>query len=225
MICYDAFYLSHTYEPVDIPDQAEVDEWLPAFEPEYFLEPGNPQAFNGLVMPDVYMEMRFKLNQAHENAKQVVNDVGKSFSEQFGRTYGATEPVQCDDADIILVVSSSATSPARLVVEKLRNNGKKVGLLKVRMFRPFPTEEIRKTLEGAKKVAVIDRNFSWGKSGIFADEIRGVMVNQPDAPLIYGYICGLGGRSITPDLIEEIIEEVDASKFPNTLATWKGLKS
>ncbi|MCP4757365.1 MAG: pyruvate ferredoxin oxidoreductase, partial [Proteobacteria bacterium] len=224
MICYDAFYLSHTFEPVDIPDQELVDRWLPPYRPEHYLDPKNPRAFYGLVMPDNYMEMRFKLQQAHEKAKSLVNDVGASFGEAFGREYGAVEAVQCDDAETILVMSSSATSPARLVVAELREKGNRIGLLKIRMFRPFPTEEVRKVLGNCKKAVVIDRNCSWGKGGIFADEIRGAVANQSDAPLVYGFIAGLGGKSITPELIEEIVQEAESNGPPESLAVWKGMK-
>ncbi len=224
MICYDAFFLSHTYEPVDIPDQEAVDSWLPAYEPTEFLDPENPKAFNGLVMPDNYMEVRYKLHQAHEKAKSVVNDVGKSFGEAFGRPYGATEAVDCDDAETVLIISSSATSPARLVAMELREKGKKIGVLKIRMFRPFPTEEIIATLKGKKKAIVIDRNCSWGKGGIFADEIRGVIANLKDMPVVYSYIAGLGGRSITPALIHEIVAEAETSEPAKELSVWKGLK-
>ncbi len=226
MICYDAFFLSHTYEPVDIPDQEQVDQWLPGFDPEYYLNPDDPKAFNGLVMPDNYMEMRYKLHQAHEKAKKVVNEVGNSYGESFGRKYKAVEAVSCDDADMILITSSSAVSPARLVVNQLRTEGKKIGLLKIRLFRPFPAEEIRDILSGVKKAVVMDRNCSWGKGGIFADEIRGVLANDPTSPAIYSYIVGLGGKSITPALIHEIVTEADETAEPsNELSIWKGMKS
>ncbi len=223
MICYDAFYLSHTYEPVDIPAQEEVDQWLPGYDPECFLDPENPHAFNGLVMPGHYMEIRYKLQKAHDEAENLVDDIGYSFGEQFGRSYGAVEAVECEDADLILVTSSSATSPARMVIKRLRDEGKKVGLLKIRMFRPFPTEAVREVLKGCHKAVVVDRNFSWGKSGIFAGEIRGVMANTSETPLIYGYIAGLGGRSITPELLYEIVTEAAENPLPETLAVWKGL--
>ncbi|MBU2515273.1 pyruvate ferredoxin oxidoreductase [bacterium] len=224
MICYDAFFLSHTYEPVDIPDQEAVDSWLPAYEPTEFLDPDNPRAFNGLVMPDNYMEIRYKLHQAHEKAKGIVNEVSDSFGQSFGRYYGATEAVDCEDADTVLIISSSATSPARLVTRELREQGRKIGLLKIRMFRPFPTEEIIAILKGKKKAIVIDRNCSWGKGGIFADEIRGVIANLKDMPLVYSYITGLGGRSITPALIHEIVAEAENSEPAKELSVWKGLK-
>ncbi len=224
MICYDAFILSHTYEPVDIPDQKQVDEWLPPFEPEFFLDTDNPRAFYGLVMPDNYLEMRFKLQAAHEKVKTVVNEVGASFGDHFGRTYGAVEEIDCHGAETVLITSSSATSPARMVINELRKKGVKIGLLKIRMFRPFPMEEIREILEGVKKAIVIDRNCSWGKGGIFADEIRGSIANETNVPLVYSYIAGLGGRSITPELIHEIVEETERREFPEAQSVWKGLK-
>jgi len=224
MVCYDAFFLSHTYEPVDIPDKETVDGWLPPYEPEYFLDPENPRSFNGLVMPDNYIEMRYKLQLAHEKASDLVDQVGDSFGKTFGRNYGAVEAVDCDDAEIILVTSSSTTSPARVIQKKLREQGIKIGLLKIRMFRPFPTEQVKNALGGAKKAVVIDRNCSFGKSGIFADEIRGALANNSDKPLIYGYIMGLGGRDITPDLLEEVVRETIKSPAPDALAIWKGVK-
>ena len=225
MICYDAFFLSHTYEPVDIPDQERVDQWLPEYAPEFFLDPANPKAFNGLVMPDNYMEVRYKLHQAHRRAIGIVDEVGTSFGETFGRSYGAVEAVDCEDADMVLITSSSATSPARLVVRQLREQGRRIGLLKMRMFRPFPVEAVQKVLKGKKKAVVMDRNCSWGKGGIFADEIKSAISNLPDMPKVYSYIMGLGGRSITPAHIHEIIEEAETSEPSAELSVWKGMKS
>lgn len=224
MVCYDAFFLSHTYEPVDIPEQSLVDDWLPAYEPDVFLDPSNPRAFSGLVMPENYMEVRYKLHQAHQKAKDVVNLVGKSFGQTFGRPYGALEAVDCDDADMVLIISSSATSPARLVVQELREQGRKIGLIKVRMFRPFPHEELQSLLQGKSKAVIIDRNCSWGKGGIFADETRGAIYNLPNMPKVYSYVMGLGGRSITPDHIREVVNEAETSEPSAELSVWKGMK-
>ena len=225
MICYDAFLLSHTYEPVDIPDQEDVDSWLPPYEPQNILDPENPAAFNGLVMPDNFMEIRFKLHSALERAKEVVNQTGELFFEKFGRKYKAVEAVKTDDADIVLVTSSSVTSPARIVVDDLRKSGERIGLLKIRLFRPFPVEDVRKVLKGKKKAVVIDRNCSWGKGGIFADELRGSLYNEDDMPVVHSYVAGLGGKSITPELIREIIEEASGCEKPESISLWKGMKS
>lgn len=225
MICYDAFLLSHTYEPVDIPDQEDVDSWLPPYEPQNFLDPENPAAFNSLVMPDNFMEIRFKLHSALERAKEVVNETGELFFDKFERKYQAVEAVKTDDADMVLVTSSSVTSPARIVVDELRKEGKKIGLLKIRLFRPFPVEDVKKVLKGKKKAVVIDRNCSWGKGGIFADELRGGLYNEDDMPVVHSYVAGIGGKSITPELIREMIEEALECEKPETISIWKGMKS
>ena len=225
MICYDAFLLSHTYEPVDIPDQEDVDSWLPPYEPKNFLDPENPAAFDGLVMPDNYMEIRFKLHSALERAKEVVNQTGELFFEKFGRKYQTVEAVKTEDADMVLVTSSSVTSPARIVVDELRKEGKKIGLLKIRLFRPFPVEDVKKVLKGKKRAVVIDRNCSWGKGGIFADELRGGLYNEDDMPVVHSYVAGIGGKSITPELIREMIEEASECEKPERISIWKGMKS
>ncbi|MBF0105905.1 MAG: pyruvate ferredoxin oxidoreductase [Deltaproteobacteria bacterium] len=223
MVCYDAFFLSHTYEPVDIPAQQEVDKWLPEHKRDFILDTNNPKSLNALVMPDLYMEMRYKLEQAHQAAIPLVNETGASFYKAFGRRYHAVEAIHCEDAEVVLVTSSSTTSPARLVIEEMRNRGIKIGLVKIRMFRPFPVEDVCRILCGKKKAVVIDRNFSFGKGGIFADEIRGALCNETHRPLVYGYIAGLGGRDITPELVREIVEEACQTKHPPSLALWKGL--
>ncbi len=225
MVCYDAFFLSHTYEPVDIPDQKLVDEFIPYVKRKNILDPQSPHAFNSLAMPDVYMEMRHKIQLAHERALDWVEEVDADFEKAFGRSYGAVEAVQCDDADIVLVTCSTTSSPARLVVNELRGQGMKVGLLKMRLFRPFPVKRIKEALMGRKKVIVIDRNISFGKGGIFADEIKGALSNESDRPEVYGYIMGLGGRDIVPEALKEIVLEVnDMDAPPEHAIIWKGLK-
>ncbi len=224
MICYDAFFLSHTYEPVDIPSQEAVDEFLPAWAPEVCLTPDAPQTFYPLVMPDNFMEIRYQLNQAHIKAIDAIEETGQRFGEIFGRHYGLVEAVQCDDADLVMVTSSTITSPARLVLKELRDKGIKAGLLKMRTFRPFPVNAVQKALKSCKKALVIDRNCSWGKGGIFADELKGALAHKPDSPQIFSYIAGLGGRSITPDHIMEMAQQTLSQDQSDGQSIWKGLK-
>lgn len=207
MVCYDAFILSHTYEPVDLPSQQDVDAFLPRYEPEIKLSTDDPHAFNGLVQPDAYMEMRLKMQQAMDRALAVFADASDEFHERFGRRLPNIETVDTEDADVVLVTSASMTGPARMTVAKLRAEGHRVGLLKVRLFRPFPVEEIRRALTGKDKAVVVDRNISLGKGGIFADEIRAAIANDPDRPQVHGHIAGLGGRDITPDILEKIVRQ------------------
>ena len=226
MICYDAFILSHTYEPVDIPTQAEVDAFLPPRRPREILDVADPHAFNALVMPDNYFEMRYKMQQAMDGAFAEFRAVDAEWKARFGRGYGAVEGVCLDDAEVVLVTSATMTSMARVVIERLRAQGTKVGLLKVKMFRPFPVHEIREALAGRERAIVIDRNLSFGKGGIFADEIRGAVANDPRRPPVYGYIAGLGGRDVTVDTIEEIVREgTRMAAPPENGISWMGVRA
>jgi pyruvate/2-oxoacid:ferredoxin oxidoreductase alpha subunit len=224
MVCYDAFFLSHTYEPVDIPAPEQCDKFLPPYQPKTFLNAQDPHSFYGLVMPDVYMEIRYKIQQAMERVPAVAAATHREFETAFGRSYEMIEPIACDDAETVLVTTGTTTSPARVLVERARQEGKKLGALKLRYFRPFPVDDVRRALKGKKRVIVVDRNISFGKGGIWADELRGALADMPSPPKIWGYITGLGGRDITPDLLGEIVAEVEASKKPDRLIYWKGLK-
>jgi pyruvate/2-oxoacid:ferredoxin oxidoreductase alpha subunit len=224
MVVLDAFFLSHTSEIVDIPHQEEVDQFLPQFEPQYPLNTGEPRAYYGMVPPDYYMEFRYKMQKAMEETGGVVRNVDEEFGRQFGRTHGLIEPYRCEDAEAVMVTSGTVTSTARVVVERLREEGVKVGLLKVKMFRPFPMEEIKEALKGVEKVGVIDRNISFGHGGIFAQEIRSTFCNEDERPVVFGFITGLGGRDVTPAVIEEVIHYTLNKSRPEEEILWIDLK-
>jgi pyruvate ferredoxin oxidoreductase alpha subunit len=224
MVVLDAFFLSHTYEPVDIPEQETVDRFLPPFAPRFQLDTKDPCAFGSLVTPDAYMEMRHSIAAGMEAARELLPTVEERFAEICGRRWTAVEPVRCDDADIILVTSGTLTSTCRELVDDLRERGKKVGLLKIKLFRPFPVEAIRRILSPARKVAVIDRNFSFGASGIFAQAIRAALCNTPGHPPVFGFIAGIGGRDVTQEILEEIYRQTVASDRPEREDIWIGLK-
>ncbi len=213
MIVLDAFYLSHTSEPVDIPEPADVDAFLPARVPQFKLDTDDPHAYGALTTPAVYMEMRMRQQEAMEQARTVMTQVDEEWGQRFGRRYGAIEAYRAEGAEIVLVTSGTITSTARYVVNALRDKGEKVGLLKIKMFRPFPTEAIRAALEGVPQVAVLDRNISPGRSGIFAEEIRAALYDVPAdrRPGIHGYIVGLGGRDVTPETIIDCVDRTRAT--------------
>ena len=225
MINLDAFFLSHTYEAVDIPPQEEVDEFLPKQLLYPRLDIAEPHAFNALVPPAQYLEIRYKLQQAMEEAKRVMADVGREFGEKFGRTYTMTSGYMLDDAKIALVTTGTVSGTARVVIRELREQGVPIGQLKIQTFRPFPTEEVRDALAGVDKIAVIDRNFSWGAGGIFAQEIKAALYNAESKPQVYGYIAGTGGRDITPDTINEVVKRTDEAERPKADYTWIGVQS
>lgn len=223
MVVLDAFYLSHTYEPVDIPEQKLVDKYLPKFNPPYKLDPDDVHAFGGLTDAKWYYELRYKIESAMDKSREEWKKADDEFGKMFGRKYGLVEEYKCEDADIVLVTSATITGTARVTVDMLRDEGKKVGLLKIRVFRPFPTDEVRDILGGAKKVACIDRNISFGQSGVFFEEVKAALYNTSRRPQIWGYIAGLGGRDVTPDTIREIVKRTEESDKPRELV-WIGLK-
>lgn len=224
MIVLDAFFLSHTSEPVEIPDQADVDAFLPPYEPTVKMDVEDPHAFGSLVTPDGYYEFRHKIQQGFEEAKDAIDEVGRDYGERFGRFYGQVEEYRTDDADVVLATASTITSTARDVVDERRSHGEKVGLLKIRAFRPFPFEAVRAALLGVPKVAVLDRNLSFGHHGIFHAELKSALYGQPDAPPIFGFVAGLGGRDITPDTIHEVVDMTQTSDRPAEEPYWIGLK-
>ena len=224
MVVLDAFFLSHTYEPVDLPDQDEVDKFLPPYTPRFQMDTKNPCAFNQLSPPNVFMEMRYNIQLAMEHTLKIFPDIENRFFNIFQRRYGAVESVMCDDADIILVTSGIVASTCRYVIQKLRDQGEKVGMLKIKMFRPFPAEEVRRILAQVDKVAVVDRNFSFGASGIFAQEVRAAISGMPECPLLFGYIAGLGGRDITPDTLQEIYRRTKKDEKPTLESQWMEMR-
>ncbi|KAF5069001.1 Pyruvate synthase subunit PorA [anaerobic digester metagenome] len=217
MVCVDGFILTHTVDPVDIPSQEEVDEFLPPYKPEHaFLDPAQPMSIGSFTDPEYYMEARYAMELAMERSKKVFKQVSEEFEAKFGRKYDLVENYRCDDAEIILVAMGSICSTIKDVIDDLRAKGEKVGLLRIRVFRPFPVEEIREALKGASKVAVIDKNISFGIGGVLYSNIKA----KTDADA-YGFIIGLGGRDIKPSSIIDVIEK---TKNPQNDVQWIGIK-
>ena len=223
MIVLDAFFLSHTYEPVDIPDQKQVDAFLPPLSPRFQLDPANPVCFNQFVAPQAYMEMRYNIQIAMQQVPENYEHIAQDFKSNFGRNPRLAEDIQCDDAEIIFVTAGTTVSTCRQAVDRLRRAGEKAGLLKLKMFRPLPVDFFRQILNGKQKIAVVDRNCSFGASGIFAQELRAALYNAPAPPKIFGYIAGLGGRDVTPETIEDIYWQTKNEDRPQIENKWIGL--
>ncbi|MBW1716150.1 MAG: pyruvate ferredoxin oxidoreductase [Deltaproteobacteria bacterium] len=226
MVVLDAFFLSHTSEPIDIPDREQVRDFLPPFDPgDLWLDPNNPRTFGGITMNDAYMEFRWQIQRDMEKAKAVITEVHEEFARVFGRKYNQVEAHRAEDADVVIVVSGTVASTSRDAIDLLREKGQQVGMVKLKTLRPFPREEIIETLKGKKKVAIIDRNFSPGATGIWAQEIRSALYELPegDRPLIYGYIAGLGGRDISVKVIESIYQKTLKDNRPDDVDMWIGV--
>jgi len=226
MIVLDAFFLSHTSEPIDIPDRETVRDFLPPFDPgNLWLDPNNPRTFGGITMNDAYMEFRWQIQRDMEKAKGVITEIHEEFAKVFGRKYHQVEAYRAEDADVVMVVSGTVASTGRDAIDLLREKGHQAGMIKLKTLRPFPREEIVAVLKGKKKVAIIDRNFSPGATGIWAQEIRSALYELPegDRPLIYGYIAGLGGRDISVKIIEGIYQKTVKDDRPDDVDMWIGV--
>ncbi len=220
MLCLDGFYLTHTSEPVWIPDIEVVDQYLPRKDRKFRLDPDAPLAF---ATDFPAQKLKFELAQTMEMAKTVVKRADQEFEDIFGRSYGLTELYRAEDADVILVTSSTMSTTARHVVNNLRESGQRVGLLKVRMFRPFPKEEVTEALRHVSKVAVIDRNMSYGHGGVFAMETKAAMYEQEARVPIFEFIAGMGGTDVTPAIISQIFEYTFKHDVPEGEPVWMGM--
>ncbi len=227
MLVLDAFYLSHTSEPVDIPEQELVDAFLPRRQAKYKLDINEPHAFGALVRPSDYMEMRWQLHDSLRKALPAYAAIEDEWADLTGRRYGCIEEYHTADADMVLVTSGTITSTARFVIDQRREKGEKIGLVKIKMFRPFPSEALRSALRGVQRVAVIDRNLSAGHGGIFAEELRAALYDADPAerPQLFGYIVGLGGRDVTPETIDDIIEHTQSAEAATRPDIWVGVKA
>jgi pyruvate/2-oxoacid:ferredoxin oxidoreductase alpha subunit len=223
MVVLDAFYLSHTFEPIDIPDQQTVDRFLHPPSPRIRMDTADPCAVNQLVTPAAYMEMRYNTQIAMEEAGRRLVQIEKEFETIFDRIYGPVEAINCEDADIILVTTGTVTGTSRQVLADLRSRGEKVGLFKLKLFRPFPADLICRHLGSAPKIAVIDRNISFGAGGIFAQEIRAALCKRNPRPRVFGFVAGLGGRDITPETLIEIYTHTKNHSAPGEETIWIGL--
>ncbi|HDI75470.1 MAG TPA: pyruvate ferredoxin oxidoreductase [Thermoprotei archaeon] len=204
-ISLDGFILSHCLERIEMLDDEVVSEFLPPRKAEYKLDPEKPITFGPLALYDYYFEFKRQQEEAMRNALTVVKEVAKKYEEISGRKYETIKKFMTDDADVVLVCMGSAAGTARVVAKSLRKEGKKVGVLSVRLFRPFPTEDVRETLENAKAVAVIDRSSAPGcVGGPLFEDICTALYDLPERPLTYNIIAGLGGRDITPDQIKQM---------------------
>ncbi len=216
MVCIDGYFLTHTVEPLEVPSQEEVDRFLPSYNPYAFLDTETPMSIGTFTDPDYYMEARYAIEMAMEKSKEVMAKANQDFAEIFGRKYDLVEKYRCDDAEIIIVAMGSVCGTIKDVIDSLRNEGEKVGLLKIRVYRPFPREEIKEVLEKGSKVAVIDKNISFGMGGVLYNNIKAKTNAE-----VYGFIAGLGGRDITTEYVREIVEK---TKNPTREIEWIGLK-
>ncbi len=210
MICQDGFITSHAVENISLLEDNEVKEFVGEYNPdEYLLNQDHSMAVGPYDIPAYYMEHKKQQAVAMENAKQVIIEIANEFEKLSGRKYGLFEAYKLDDAECAIVIINSAAGTAKDAVDRLRNQGKKVGLLKIRVFRPFPAEEIAAALKNAKVVAVMDRceGFS-SQGGPLGAEVKGALYTAGSTAKVVDYIYGIGGRDVRVESIEKVYNDL-----------------
>ena len=209
MVCMDGFILSHVYEPVILLEQDLTDEYLPNFEPKHILDPANPKTFGAFADPSTYTEFRYLQQKGMDAALDKIQKAADDFNKIFGRNYGGLiETYEAEDAEILLFAMGSVVGTIKDVIDRARSEGVKVGLVKVRSFRPFPVDAIRKVVADAAVIVTLDKNISLGlNEGALLTEIKSCLYNTDINTPVIGFMLGHGGRDIPRRNIRMIIDK------------------
>ncbi len=211
MVCMDGFILTHAFEPVDVPDQKQVDDFLPPFKPRYIVDPRWPRGIGLYADPRFYMETRYILHRALEKSEETIREVSAEFSKVFGRTSGGlVRPYKVDGADLVIVTMGSVVGTVKELIDRLEEKGKRVGLLQICSYRPFPKQEVYKALENKKNIVVLEKSVSLGRGGVLASDVRWSFPRADKRDRnISCFVAGLGGRNISLDDLQDMVERVE----------------
>jgi pyruvate/2-oxoacid:ferredoxin oxidoreductase alpha subunit len=210
LVCMDAFIVSHTQTETALPEQADVDRYLPDLDLPHRMHHDEARTLGGLAWPQEGLSSRLEIDEAMKRVPDVYQECRTAFEETFGRDPGAAvQTFDTDDAETVLVASGTIATTAREVVKKRREAGEKIGLVKLKMYRPFPAAELRNACATAKRVAVLDRNYAAGAGGIFWQDTCAAFQGHRDDLLIQNYLTGLCGGDVTPTVIDEILADLD----------------
>jgi pyruvate/2-oxoacid:ferredoxin oxidoreductase alpha subunit len=210
MVCLEGVTLSHTLMPAVIPDQHEVDAFLSPYKPLWFLNTEDPRSVANVFSPSEYMKLRENMQQAMNHARAKLSSTAKEYSLHFGLPFhgGMIEYYRCEDAESAIFALGALASEAKIAVDQLREQGRKIGLARIRVFRPFPIQEVRKLAETMRSMIVLDRDLSMGMEGILSTELKAALFGMPEKPVVTGFIVGLGGVDVTSHQIAKLVERV-----------------
>jgi pyruvate ferredoxin oxidoreductase alpha subunit len=212
MVCMDGFILTHAYERVDLPSQADVDAFLPRYEPRQVLDPAEPVSIGAMVGPEAFMEVRYLAHARQLLALERIPVIAQEFAQRFGRASGGlVSPYRCDDAETIVVALGSVLGTLKDTVDDLRAGGAKIGVLGLRSFRPFPLAAVRQALQAARRVVVLEKSFSVGLGGVVSTDVRLALSGLQ----LRGYtvVAGLGGRAITQASLARTLTQAMADQL------------
>ena len=206
MVCVDGFILTHAYERMDVPDQEQVDRFLPPFEPRQVLDPSDPISIGAMVGPEAFTEVRYMEHHKQLKALEIIPEINNEFKEIFGRDSGGLiSTYRADDADTLIVTLGSVIGTISEVIDEMRDKGQKIGAMTIRSFRPFPLDEIHEVLKKTQRVVVFEKCLAVGLGGIVANNVR--MAHRGLTTPVYTVIGGLGGRPITRKSLNELFEK------------------
>jgi len=212
MVCMDGFILTHAVERVDVPEQADVDAFLPPYAPRQVLDPDEPVSIGAMVGPEAFMEVRYLAHAKQLSALEHIPRIAAEFAARFGRTSGGlVRSYRCDDAETIVVALGSVIGTLKETVDGLRAEGMRIGVLGIQSYRPFPLAAVRAALEGARRVVVLEKSFCVGLGGVVSTDVRVALSGLQ----LYGYtvVAGLGGRAITRASLERMLRDAVADRL------------
>lgn len=213
MVCMDGFILTHVYEPVKLLDVELAREFLPPFVPRNILDPVDPKTFGAFADPSTYTEFRYQQFEAQKKALAKIERTAREFEETFGRFYGGlVDSYRTDDAEIVIVTLGSVIGTIKDAIDSMRAKGRKVGLVKVRSYRPFPVEALRDALKDASVIAVLEKDVAIGSEAGLLTDLKAAFYNSRIRTPIIGFTAGLGGRDITIKDIEKLVDKAEAAR-------------
>jgi pyruvate ferredoxin oxidoreductase alpha subunit len=212
MVCMDGFILTHAYERVDMPEQDQVDRFLPPYEPRQVLDPKEPVTIGAMVGPEAFTEVRYLAHAKQMQALELIPQIAAEFKQKFGRESGGLiKTYRLEDADTIVIAMGSVLGTIKDTVDDLRNEGVKIGVLGITSYRPFPIEAIREATAHGKRIVVIEKCFAVGIGGIVSRDVRSAVQNRPQPVLTV--VAGLGGRAITKASLHKLLLDAIADKL------------
>jgi pyruvate/2-oxoacid:ferredoxin oxidoreductase alpha subunit len=222
MVCMDAFIVSHTAMETELASQEQLDRFLPPCQVPHHIDLDRPFTAGGMSFPQETLSQRLDLDEAMKRVPAVLEEHRGQFREVFGRSVdGAVVSSHTGDAEIILIASGTVAITAGQIVEKRRAKGEKIGMIRIKMFRPFPADEIRKLCRNTRKIGVLDRNYAAGIGGIFCHEVKAGLQGHSDV-LVQGYLTGVGGGDVIPEMVQEVIADLSQRRLAGP-PVWKGI--
>ncbi len=217
MVCVDGFILTHAVERIDIPDSAQVDAFVPPYDPVQVLDPAAPVSIGAMVGPEAFTEVRFLAHYKQTKALRLIPEYAAEFQKTFGRESGGLlRPYRTEDADMLVVAMGSVCGTIKDTIDEMREEGIRIGLVTIVSYRPFPVDALRKELAGAQDVVVVEKSIAVGAGGPLAHNVDAALRNLPRPPRLHSAVAGLGGRPITRASLDRLFRQASVQPWEGT---------